>query len=282
MEQIILFHGIIVQEKKMNKLTLILISVLSFILSACNGGKTGDTTERKEDLQAKKLLQGIWVDSDDDNVVFKIKGDTIYYPDSLSQPIKFAVYGDTLEMQSAANSKYAIIKQSAHLFEFKNPNGDIMKLYKGTDSTYELQFERKKPMSVNQNKTIKTDSVVTCGQEKYHSYIQVNPTTFKTFKTSYNDDGLEIENVYFDNTIHIGVYKQGVKTFSKDFYKKDFSEFVPADFLRQSVLSNIILSGTDSNCLYYQAQLAIPDSYLSYIVNIKITTNGKMSMDIQK
>ena len=90
MEQIILFHGIIVQEKKMNKLTLILISVLSFILSACNGGKTGDTTERKEDLQAKKLLQGIWVDSDDDNVVFKIKGDTIYYPDSLSQPIKFA------------------------------------------------------------------------------------------------------------------------------------------------------------------------------------------------
>ena len=93
----------------MNKLTLILISVLSFILSACNGGKTGDTTERKEDLQAKKLLQGIWVDSDDDNVVFKIKGDTIYYPDSLSQPIKFAVYGDTLEMQSAANSKYAII-----------------------------------------------------------------------------------------------------------------------------------------------------------------------------
>lgn len=88
--------------------------------------------------------------------------------------------------------------------------------------------------------------------------------------------------MYFDNTIHVGIYKQTEKIFSKDFYKKDFSKFVPSDFLRQSVLSDIILNNSDNKCLHYQAQLVIPDSYLSYIVNIDISTEGKMSMRIQK
>lgn len=266
----------------MNKLTLILSLITIAAVSACKGGGQGESQMRQEDLQAKKLLQGIWIDSDDDDVVFKIKGDTIYYPDSLSQPIKFAVYGDTLEMQSAAGSKYAILKQTAHIFEFKNPNGDIIKLFKGTDPSYSMQFEKKKPMTVNQNKVIKNDSVVFCGQDRYHSYVQVNPTTYKVLKTSYSDDGLEVENVYFDNTIHIGIYKQETKVFSKDFYKKDFTRFVPADFLRQSVLSDIVLNGSDSKGLHYQAQLVIPDSYLSYVVNIDITTGGKMNISIQK
>lgn len=268
-------------QNKMNKLTFILSSIIAITFLACKGGSQ-DNTERKEDLQAKKLLQGIWIDPDDEDVVFKIKGDTIYYPDSLSQPIKFAVYGDTLEMQSSTGSKYAILKQSAHIFEFKNPNGDIIKLVKGSDPSYETQFDNKKPTPINQNKVLKNDSVVFCGQDRYHSYVQVNPTTYKVLKTSYSDDGLEVENVYFDNTIHVGIYKQAEKIFSKDFYKKDFSKFVPSDFLRQSVLSDIILNNSDSKYLHYQAQLIIPDSYLSYIVNIDISTDGKMSMSIQK
>lgn len=266
----------------MNKLTLLLTLATIVLLSACNGVNKGNTAERTEDLQAKKLLQGIWIDPDDEDVVFKVKGDTIYYPDSLSQPIKFAIYGDTLEMQSSAGSKYAIKKQSEHIFEFKNPNGDIVKLVKGTDPSYELQFEGKKPMTVNQNKIVKRDSVVFCGNERYHSYIQINPTTYKVLKTSYNDDGLEEESVYFDNTIHIGIYKQEEKIFSKDVYKKDFEKFVPKDFLRQSVLSDIVLCNTDSKFFYYQAQLAIPDSYLSYVININISTKGKMTISVQK
>ena len=136
--------------------------------------------------------------------------------------------------------------------------------------------------SVNQNKTLKSDSVVFCANERYHSYIQVNPTKYKVYKTSYNDDGLDVENVYFDNTIHVGIFKQQARVFSKDFAKSDFAKFVPADFLKQSVLSDIVLTGTSSNTLHYEAQLAIPDSYVSYIVNIDINTDGKLSMNIQK
>lgn len=265
----------------MNKLSLLLASVV-LLLSACKDRSRESVADRQEDFQAKSLLQGIWIDTDDDDVVFKIKGDTIYYPDSLSQPLKFAIYGDTMETQSGFNHKYAIIKRSAHVFEFKNTNGDVVKLYKTTDPSYELQFERRAPLTANQNKVIKSDTIVVCGQDKYHSYVQVNPTTYKTIKTSYNDDGLEVETVYFDNTIHLGVYRQGVKVFSKDFYKSDFSNYVPSEFLIQSVLSDIILINTDSKTLNYQAQLVIPDSYLSYIISISVATDGKMSMSVQK
>lgn len=266
----------------MTRLQTLLVCAIALVVASCKGGGKEDTAGRQEDLTAKKLLQGIWIDSDNDNVVFKIKGDTIYYPDSLSQPIRFAVYGDTLELQSSAGSKYAIVKQSAHIFEFKNSNGDLMKLVKDTDPGYAAQFEHKVPVAINQKRTIKKDSVVTCNGEPYHSYVQVNPTTYKVLKTSYNDDGLEVESVYFDNTIHVGIYKQGVKVFSKDFYKKDFSRYVPKDFLRQSVLSDIMLVSGDATGLHYQAQLAIPDSYLSYVVVINISTSGKITMEIQK
>ena len=265
----------------MNIKTFILLVFLCATAFSCKN-KGEDTAVRTEDLKAKQLFQGIWVDSDEENVVFKVKGDTIYYPDSLSQPIKFAIYGDTLELKSANDSKYAILKQSAHIFEFKNSNGDIVKLIKGEDPSFELQFANKKPTSVNQNKTIKSDTILFCNNERYHSYIQVNPTTYKVLKTSYNDDGLEIESVYFDNTIHLGIFKQETKIFSKDFKKSDFTQYVPKDFLKQSVLSDLTAITSDNKGFHYIAELAIPDSYVSYMVNIVITTDGKISMNVTK
>lgn len=266
----------------MNVKALFLYIFLCICFSACNGNKETVTGKRSEDLKAKQLLQGIWVDSDEENVVFRVKGDTIYYPDSLSQPIKFAIFGDTLEMQSANQSKYCILKQSAHNFEFKNSNGDIVRLIKSDDPSLVLQFAKKKPTSVNQNKVIKSDTIISCNEERYHIYTQVNPTTYKVYKTSYSDDGLEIENVYYDNTIHVSIFKQGIKLFSRDFSKKDFTRYVPKDFLKQSILSEITCISTNSTGFNYIAQLAIPDSYVSYQVNIYITTGGKVSMSIQK
>ena len=102
------------------------------------------------------------------------------------------------------------------------------------------------------------------------------------FKTSYNDDGLEIESVYFDNTIHLGIFKQETKIFSKDFKKSDFTQYVPKDFLKQSVLSDLTASTSDNKGFHYIAELAIPDSYVSYMVNIVITTDGKISMNVTK
>lgn len=265
------------------KINLFIIpSLVCIALASCSNSNKPNGDEQQEDLKAKQLLQGIWVDSDEENVVFKVKGDTIYYPDSLSQPVKFAIYGDTLDLQSANESKYFIIKQSAHIFEFKNTNGDIVKLVKGTDPNLAMQFANKKAASINQNKVVKSDSIIFCNNERYHSYIQVNPTTFKVYKTTYNDDGLETESVYFDNTVHISIFKNEAKIFSRDFKKTDFKKYVPKEFSKQSILSDITLESSDRNGMNYIAQLAIPDSYVSYLININISTTGKTVISVKK
>lgn len=105
--------------------------LLSCILTlvAC-GQKAEKQQEVKEDTAAKKMLQGIWLnDDDEDDVAFRVKGDTIYYPDSTSQPVYFYIAGDTLVMKGANIAKYPIVKQAEHIFQFKVQNGDVVNPY---------------------------------------------------------------------------------------------------------------------------------------------------------
>ena len=81
------------------------------LLSACGGEQKQNAPEVKEDLKAKQLLQGIWLDDDAGDVVFKIHGDTIFYPDTTSMPVAFKVLADTLVLNGAKSSKYPILKQ---------------------------------------------------------------------------------------------------------------------------------------------------------------------------
>ena len=67
---------------------LIGISVsLSCLVSSCGNSKATDKQEQEEDLQAKKMIQGIWINEDQGSCAFRAKGDTIFYPDSLSEPV---------------------------------------------------------------------------------------------------------------------------------------------------------------------------------------------------
>ena len=68
---------------------------LALALFACSG-QTPKQEKTEEDLTAKKNLQGIWLDDDDDDVAFRVKGDTIFFPDSTSAPTYFRVERDSL------------------------------------------------------------------------------------------------------------------------------------------------------------------------------------------
>lgn len=248
----------------------------------CCGHKAAAPEEVKEDAAAKKLLQGIWLnDDEEDDVAFRVKGDTIYYPDSTSQPVYFYIAGDTLVMKGANVVKYPILKQAAHLFEFKVQNGDVVKLVKTDDKSYLQQFVREHTVALNQNMLIKRDTVVTDGEEKFHLYVQVNPTTYKVFKSSYNDDGVEVDNVYYDNIINLNVFRGANKVFSRDFHKQDFKHQVPASFLEQAILSDLVYDHVDKQGVHYLAVLAMPDSSTSYQVEVVISTNGHMSMKVK-
>ena len=216
-----------------------------------------------ENLEAKKMLAGIWVDADEESVVFKISGDTIYYPDPAANPVEFKIVKDTMILQGNSVSKYPIIKMAAHLLEFKNQGGDIIKLVKSDNPVDAYQFKRHDQVPLNQGKVVKTDTVVSYNDNRYHSYVQVNPTTYKVYRTSYNSEGMETENIYYDNIV-----------------QDDFAETVPANMLKQCVLSDIKLIEASDDGLHYRAQLAIPDSPSSFMAELIISYDGKTKVRV--
>ncbi|MBP7856880.1 MAG: DUF4738 domain-containing protein, partial [Prevotella sp.] len=62
------------------KALFIFLGIASLVVS-CKNHKAGENIPQ-EDRSAKQTLQGIWVDDYGQDVAFKVKGDTIFYPDS--------------------------------------------------------------------------------------------------------------------------------------------------------------------------------------------------------
>lgn len=253
--------------------------IAAFVLASCTA-QSPKQEVAQEDRQAKQMLQGIWINEDNQNVVFRAQGDTIFYPDSTSQPVFFQIIKDTIVMHGQDEVKYPIIRQTAHLFQFRNQNNEEITLTKSTDDNDIELFAAKHPIALNQNRLIKRDTIVGYEGEKYHSYVQVNPTSYKVIKTTYNDEGVAVDNFYYDNIVNLHVYHGAKKLFSGDFKKQHFASKVPAHILEQSVLSDIALTRTDSRGLHYVASLIIPDTMSSFEVGLLVTYDGRLTMTV--
>ncbi len=262
----------------MNK-SIYLFLVFIAVLSSCRNKETGASAPQ-EDLKAKQMLQGIWINDGDQDVAFRVEGDTIYYPDSTSQPVYFQIFRDTFVIHGARDIKYPILRQSAHLFVFRNASGEEVRLMLSDNKDDESLFPENHAIALNQQQLIKRDTVVTNGDDRYHAYVQINPTSYKVTRTVMNDDGVAVDNFYYDNIINLHVYKGAQKIYSSDFRKQMFAKTVPADFLEQAVLSDMTLGKTDQTGLHFVASLVVPDTMSSYEVDITIGYNGQMTMHV--
>lgn len=256
-------------------------AVFAASLLALNGchqasQKVVESTESKE---AKAMLQGIWIDAVSEDVVFKITGDTIFYPDTISVPACFKIVADTLIM-SNGQTKYHIKKQTPNIFWFENSNGDIIKLTKSNDSNATLAFEEKKTVPLVVSEKLKTDTVVVYAGERYHCYVAINPTTYKVMKTTYTDDGVKVDNIYYDNIIHISIYHGRNQLYSRDFNKKMYAELVPRHFLDQAILSNMTFSHIDAKGFHFDTIICIPYGNSCYMLDTQITPSGDMTMEL--
>lgn len=251
-----------------------IVVLMMVLLVACSQGG-GEISENRE---AKQMLQGVWVDAESGDVSFRIKGDSIYYTDSTSMPAYFRILGDSLVL--ASGTRYGIVKQSPHLFWFSNQNGDVVKLEKSDDPADETEFVHDTPHILSYTQQVKTDSVVVYGGNRYHWYIAINPTKYKVTNRTYNDDGMEVENVYYDNIMHISVYQGANPIYSSDFRKQQYEGKVPADFLDQAVLGNMEFSHIDAAGLHFNATLCIPDGASCYQVESLISYKGQMTMKL--
>ena len=259
---------------------LLWIIIGTAFLSACSQQRQepADIISQEESLQAKNLLQGIWIDSETEEVTFRAKGDTIYYPDSVSQPAYFKIVNDTLILGS---NHYAIIKQASHLFWFRNQMGDIVKMNKSDEPNDVLNFVHTHPQILTSLEEVqKTDSVVLYNGERYHWYIAINPTKYSVNVSSYNEDGVEVNNAYYDNIIHISVFNGSKRIYSNDFKKQMYLKQVPENFLAQSILGNMQFDCIDENGFHFNATLCIPDGAACYMVSTDIDFNGQLSLKL--
>ena len=106
---------------------LLTIAVLMVVLVGC---RQNNSSTLPDDKEAKAMLQGVWVDEESGDVTFRVKGDTIYFSDATSMPTYFRIYEDSLYL--ASGTAYGIVKQTEHLFWFKNQNSDLLSCRRAT------------------------------------------------------------------------------------------------------------------------------------------------------
>lgn len=253
--------------------------LLSLLLCTASCGLGSGHSESQE---AKELLQGIWMNEETEAVVFKVSGDSIYYPDTLSLPAYFRIVDDTLEI---GNNHYHIQKQAAHIFWFHNASDELVKLRKSDnpDDVYDFDFHQEdvQPLALV-TELQKTDSVVFYNGQRYHWYIAINPTRYRVTKASYSQEGVEVENVYFDNIIHISIYQASRRLFSSDIKKQMYEELLPEEFLAQSLLGNMVFDHVDVDGFHFLAQLGIPDGESYYSINTTIGFDGTLTTKLQE
>ena len=247
------------------------------LMTACSShGGGGNISE--ESLEAKAMMQGIWLDEESGDVAFHIKGDTIYYSDSTSIPAYFRIIKDSLVL--ASGTKYGIVKQTEHLFWFVNQSGDVVKLVKSNNTEDGKAFVNGTPKVLTFTHQVKHDSVVMYNGERYHWYIAINPTKYKVTKRSYTDDGIEVENAYYDNIMHISVFHGIQRLFSCDFRKQMYGNLVPDGFLTEAILSNMEYTYADDAGLHFNATICIPDGASCYLIESIVSYKGQMTMKV--
>lgn len=248
---------------------LLLLAVL--LISCSRHGSSSDSL--KESSEAKALLQGIWTDQTSEAVVFKISGDSIYYPDSTSQTAYFRVLDDTLYINK---SPYHIEKQSEHVLWFIGQDGELVKLQKNVTEDTEEVFQKTDPQILTLTDVLKKDTVVMYNDNRYHLYIAINPTHYKVVRHTLNDDGLDVENVYYDNIIHLSIYRGSREIFGRDFRKKMFESKLDENFLSQAVLNNMEFDHIDSEGIHVNSSLCMPGDASYYLVKHVITFDGQL------
>lgn len=257
----------------------LLLCVFVFTAFSCRKNKDTWLNMVEESKEAKEMFQGIWVDNDSESVAFKVEGDTIFYPDSTSMPAFFKIVNDSLIM-GGTSSGYPIVKQTAHVFWFRNSNGDLIKLVKTNDPNGALAFRKEGPKIATLTEVLKKDTVVMYDGERYHCYVAVNPTRYKVVGKTYNDDGVAVENIYYDNIIHVSVFHGAKQLYSRDFNKNMFSGLVPKRFLVKAILNDMDFSHIDSEGFHFNATMCVPDAASCYMLDTSITFDGKMSMEM--
>ena len=242
----------------------LIFGCLLLILASCtNASRKGEDAVRTTDPTIKALLQGVWLDKNSESPVLKIEGDSILYASKSDVRMRYLVADDTLFVQGLYTVPYPLLECSDHVLSFRTPMGDEMSLYKdeqGDITIATLDFPVAKPVS----EVVKKDAVIMVGKNRYHGYISINPTSVKVVRPGVTEDGFSIDNVYYDNIIHICVYEGREQLCGKDIKRGMFDGIVPSEFLSVSILYDMAFMGMKDEKFLFRATLRVPDGPCYY------------------
>jgi len=256
-----------------------LIPALAVIVTSCTQNNKLSNFEKPEDTKAKQLLQGIWLDCDSEVPLMNIKGDTIYHSDPQNVPVYFKIIKDSLYTFGNTTTSYHIDRQTEYSFWFHSLSGNIIKLSKSENSEDSIAFSgRTLEIIPTYSETTQKDSIVFYNSTRYRAYVYINPSKMRVTKTIYSDEGLGVENIYYDNIIHICVYKGGEKVYAKDITKQMFDKVISTDFLSNAILADINFINISPSGFLYQANICVPESYVCQLVNLRVSFDGKLNI----
>lgn len=262
----------------MNRICTLFTCIL--LLTACSEQPQKKEKVEKEDLEAKELLQGTWIDDMTETPLLQFKGDTLYYLNESVRPVAFKIIRDSLKTYGQQTSSYHIKKQGEHFFWIQSSMGEILQLSKAEHSMEPLLSIQDTHEAEHAREVIEKDHIVHYDNKRYRGYVYINPTDIKVFKPEITEEGLEVENIYYDNIIHICVYEGKNRLFGRDMKKPDFEPFIPQEYFQRSILSDMEFTGVNAQGYQYQATLCVPNSASCYLINISITKDGDISYEL--
>lgn len=247
---------------------------------ACNSSqKNGEERKDEIDSTAVHELQGIWLDDNTELPLFKIKGDSIYYASQINLPMSFTVRNDTLVVFGADTLNYPIQERGMYFLRYRTLAGDMVSLHKAETDT--ISFGTAVEVPETADEVVEKDSVIVYGGERFRGYAYINPARKKVVNMGVSEEGLPVENIYYDNIIHICIYQGKKCLFARDMNKEMFSQVVPADFLRSAILSDMNFAGIDNEGFWYQATLCVPGGAICYNVRLGISRDGELTYRVR-
>ena len=243
----------------------LIFGLMLLLLASCAG-----TPQKKTDVQettdpnVKLQLQGVWMDRNTESPVLEIEGDSLLFASKRDIRMPYVVVDDTLFVKGISTAAYEILEQSEFALSIRTPMGDEVCLYKNEQGDLSLEstaYSRAKQVK----EVIKKDSVIMIGKHRYRGYVTINPTSIKVVSPGVTEDGFAIDNVYYDNIIHICVYEGKQELCGKDIKRTMFEGIVPAEFLSASILQDMNFSGVVDDRFLFNALLCVPDGPCYYV-----------------
>lgn len=269
------------------RLISFLFLMISFISCGTSSSSNDDVDSNlnKENLEAKRLLQGVWINDDSNMPFLYVRGDSLRFLDDDDATLEFKIYRDSLYIYGYEVMAYRVDRQSDYDFWFHSLSDRMIKLYKSENSEDSLYFA-KSPANIEPlpiyNEQVQKDSIIYYNDRRFRGYVYINPSSYKINKPSYSDEGIRIDEVFYDNIIHICVYEGATSLFARDMHKEDFKSMLTDVFYNQSVLADMSFDGVDADGYHFTARIGVPDSFIHNLIAVTISFEGKISMELKE